>query len=61
LAVDLYLDESILKNDKIAFNAGLATKSFIMTVKDYLKLIDPIICSFAKQSLSRNKNPAALF
>ncbi len=46
--MDLYLDESILKNDKIAFNAGMVTKSFIMTVKDYLKLIDPIICSFAK-------------
>ena len=25
LPVDLYLDESILKNDKIAFNAGMAT------------------------------------
>jgi len=47
LPVDLYLDESILKNDKIAFNAGMVTKSIIMTVKDYLKLIDPIICSFA--------------
>ena len=48
LPVDLYLDESILKNDKIAFNAGMVTKSFIMKVKDYLKVIDPIICSFAK-------------
>jgi len=49
LPVDLYLDESILKNDRIAFNAGMVTKSFIiMKVKDYLKLIDPIICSFTK-------------
>ncbi len=48
LPVDLYLDESILKNDQIAFNAGMVTKSFIMTVKDYLEFIDPIICSFAK-------------
>jgi Ala-tRNA(Pro) deacylase len=48
LPVDLYLDESILKNDKIAFNAGMVTKSFIITVKDYRKLVDPIICSFAR-------------
>ncbi len=47
LPVDLYLDESILKNHDIAFNAGMVTKSFIMRVKDYLQLIDPIVCSFA--------------
>ncbi len=48
LPVDLYLDESILINKEIAFNAGMVTKSFIMKVKDYLKLTDPIICSFTK-------------
>ena len=48
LPVDLYLDESILKNDKIAFNVGMVTKSFIMRAKDYLKLIEPTICSFTK-------------
>ena len=48
LPVDLYLDESILKNEEIAFNAGMVTKSFIMKVNDYLKLIDPIVCSFTK-------------
>jgi len=48
LMVDLYLDESILKNEEIAFNAGMVTKSFIITVNDYLKLVDPIVCSFAK-------------
>ena len=46
LPVDLYLDKSILKNEEIAFNAGMATKSFIMKVADYLKLTDPIIYSF---------------
>lgn len=47
LPVDLYLDESILTNQEIAFNAGMVTKSFIMKVKDFLQLIDPIVCSFA--------------
>ncbi|MCP4681104.1 MAG: hypothetical protein GY864_02080 [Desulfobacterales bacterium] len=47
LPLDLYLDESILKNRKIAFNAGMVTKSFIMKVKDYLELVDPVVCSFA--------------
>ncbi len=45
---DLYLDESILENEKIAFNAGILTKSFILKTDDYLRLIKPIICSFAK-------------
>ena len=48
LPVDLYLDESILKNEEIAFNAGMVTKSFIIIANDYLKLVDPIVCSFAK-------------
>jgi Ala-tRNA(Pro) deacylase len=48
LPVDLYLDESVLKNEQIAFNAGMLTKSFIMKVKDYLKLVEPTICSFTK-------------
>ena len=49
LPFDLYLDESILKNEKIAFNAGILTKSFILKVKDYLELVDPIICQFSKE------------
>ncbi len=48
LPADLYLDESILKNEEIAFNAGMVTKSFIIKVKDYLKLVDQTIRSFAK-------------
>jgi Ala-tRNA(Pro) deacylase len=46
---DLFLDESVLKNEKIAFNAGVLTKSFVLKTDDYLKLINPIICSFAKE------------
>jgi Ala-tRNA(Pro) deacylase len=45
---DLYLDRSILQNEKIAFNAGVLTKSFIISVEDYLKLVKPFICDFSK-------------
>ena len=41
LDLELYLDRSILENDKIAFNAGSLTDSIIMQVEDYLRLADP--------------------
>lgn len=41
LPLELYLDKSILENEKIAFNAGSLTDSIIMTVKDYLRLVNP--------------------
>jgi Ala-tRNA(Pro) deacylase len=47
LPFDLYLDQSILDNDRIAFNAGVLTKSFIIKVKDYLSLGHPIVTSFS--------------
>jgi Ala-tRNA(Pro) deacylase len=49
LPFDLYLDKSILANEKIAFNAGILTKSFILAVDDYLKVIDPVICEFSRK------------
>ncbi len=48
LPFDLYLDRSILSNEKIAFNAGILTKSIIISVSDYLKLVNPVICDFSK-------------
>jgi prolyl-tRNA editing enzyme YbaK/EbsC (Cys-tRNA(Pro) deacylase) len=48
-ALPLYLDSSILENEKIAFNAGSLTDSIIMKVEDYLTLIDPVeIFDFSK-------------
>jgi prolyl-tRNA editing enzyme YbaK/EbsC (Cys-tRNA(Pro) deacylase) len=41
LPLELYLDNSILKNEKIAFNAGSLTDSIIMKVEDYLRLVNP--------------------
>lgn len=38
LPFELYVDESITRNEKIAFNAGSLTDSVIMPVADYLRL-----------------------
>ncbi|HVP10462.1 MAG TPA: YbaK/EbsC family protein [Phycisphaerae bacterium] len=41
LPFELYVDESILANDRIAFNAGSLTDSIIMSVADYLRIAQP--------------------
>lgn len=48
LPFDLYLDKSFIHQKQIAFNAGISTLSFVLTMDDYLKLVDPIICEFSK-------------
>jgi Ala-tRNA(Pro) deacylase len=48
LPFDLYLDESIFENDRIAFNAGLLTVSIVMEREDYTKLIEPEIFRFSR-------------
>lgn len=50
LPFDLYVDISILKNDKIAYNAGKLTTSHILDLNDYLSLICDYACfaSFSK-------------
>jgi len=47
LPFDLYIDTSIIANQRIAFNAGSLTHSVIMPVPDYLRLADPEIFPFA--------------
>ncbi|CAF1027204.1 unnamed protein product [Rotaria magnacalcarata] len=47
LAFDLFIDESIIKNEKIAFNAGLLTESIVMQVADYLKIVNAEVFSFS--------------
>ena len=46
--LELYVDESILANDRIAFNAGSLTDSIIMSTKDYLELVKPKVIQFSK-------------
>ncbi|MEL6589719.1 MAG: YbaK/EbsC family protein [Bacteroidota bacterium] len=48
--LDLYVDQSILANEKIAFNAGSLTDSVIMPVNAYLKLARPEILEFTQPS-----------
>ena len=47
LDLDLYVDESITLNNRIAFNAGSLTDSIIMDVEDYLRLAQPQIIKFS--------------
>jgi Ala-tRNA(Pro) deacylase len=46
--LELLLDQSILQNQKIAFNAGSLTDSIIMSTRDYLKVANPVILAFSK-------------
>lgn len=41
LPFDLYLDELVTENDRIAFNAGSLRHSLILSMKDYLKVAQP--------------------
>ena len=48
LPFDLHIDESITKNEKIAFNAGSLTDSIILKVGDYLKVAGGNVFSFSE-------------
>jgi Ala-tRNA(Pro) deacylase len=48
LPFDLYADESVTKNNRIAFNAGSLTHSIIMPIEDYLNLAKPEIFAFTR-------------
>ena len=47
LPFPLYVDESILENERIAFNAGSLTTSIIMSVADYMRLAQPTVLRFS--------------
>ena len=50
LDLDLYVDRSILDNDRIAFNAGSLTDSMILDRTDYLRIACPVeIFSFSRE------------
>lgn len=48
LAFELYVDESVTANEKIAFNAGSLTDSIVMAVADYVRLARPEMGRFGK-------------
>ncbi len=47
LPFELYVDESIVKNTIIAFNAGALTTSLIFAVPDYLRVAQPTVLQFS--------------
>lgn len=47
LPFDLYVDESILPNDRIAFNSGSLTDSVIMQTADYLNVAGGKVFAFS--------------
>jgi prolyl-tRNA editing enzyme YbaK/EbsC (Cys-tRNA(Pro) deacylase) len=48
LPFDLYVDPSILENEKIAFNAGSLTDSIILSVADWQRVAAPTVFRFAQ-------------
>ena len=50
LPFDLYVDESITANDRIAFNAGSLTDSMFLRVEDYLRIAHPIVFCFGRRA-----------
>ncbi|MFO0780633.1 MAG: YbaK/EbsC family protein [Candidatus Gracilibacteria bacterium] len=52
LDFDLFIDNSVTKNERIAFNAGSLEDSIIMQTPDYLKLVErsqPIFFDFSEK------------
>ncbi len=51
LPFDLYVDPSIVANERIAFNAGSLTDSMFLKVADYLKVAKPEVFRFARDEV----------
>lgn len=50
LPFPLYVDTSITRNERIAFNAGSLTDSLILTTADYLAVASPTILEFTTEA-----------
>ncbi len=50
LPFDLYIDPSIPRNDRIAFNAGSLTDSMILPMADYLRVAGGCVMAFTKDA-----------
>jgi Ala-tRNA(Pro) deacylase len=48
LPFDLYVDESIARNERIAFNAGSLTDSIFLATADYLRVAAPEVFRFGR-------------
>jgi len=45
--VPFYVDQTLAQNDNIVFNAGTHRESVKIAFRDYERLVDPELCSFA--------------
>lgn len=50
LPFDLFIDESIVRNEKIAFNAGSLTDSLILATADYLRVAGGEVLAFGREA-----------
>lgn len=53
LELELFADELLLENERIAFNAGSLTRSIVMSTRDWRAIAEPTIGSFAKPATPR--------
>ncbi len=49
LPLDLVVDRSVLRNERIAFNAGSLQKSIVMPTKDYLTICGGQLADFSRE------------
>jgi prolyl-tRNA editing enzyme YbaK/EbsC (Cys-tRNA(Pro) deacylase) len=50
LAMPLFVDPSVLENERIAFNAGSLTESIIMSADDYERVCNGTVLAFTKEA-----------
>jgi prolyl-tRNA editing enzyme YbaK/EbsC (Cys-tRNA(Pro) deacylase) len=48
LDLDLYADDAMLANERIAFNAGSLTDSIVMAMQDWRRIAAPVVFPFSK-------------
>ncbi len=46
----IFVDPSVVENERIAFNAGSLTDSIVLAVADYLEVARPMIFRFSRES-----------
>jgi prolyl-tRNA editing enzyme YbaK/EbsC (Cys-tRNA(Pro) deacylase) len=49
LDLPLFVDPSILQNDRVAFNAGSLTDSIVMARADYIGVAKPAVLDFGER------------
>jgi Ala-tRNA(Pro) deacylase len=56
--MEVFVAETVIKNEEIAFNAGSHTEIIRMAYKDYERLAEPKILKFSWKTVSLPKDPS---